>query len=358
MNRKAFTLKDKSKKGFWTRIKNIYDNSPGHAAFTYPIAYIILAPILGGVILGIFVNNFILEIAAGIIMLSTFLAPIWVLTGLIVSKKKLPYILSLIVGFGLLCFIFYMSLMILPGDHGSAQSKASLAIHSRTVKYIAAEIKKCDLGDDKFMGTSQDCPATTLKAINGAVATTDDKNPYYNAELAVRISNNYLNDKDAGFVNLDISGSNIIITTCYRTPCKKEENRQQSTVSLEDEELPANYDHSPLPKEIIEDTESIINADSADDVELNCKYKATDKTVNLIIDRKNKSVKYDGRNYRILYILGDNIYFRSEHNYSDVVYNYSTNNLKGAFGLSLDEIKKNMNINTYNPVFANCYIKK
>ena len=36
------TRKTKPKIGIWARIKNIYDNSPWHAAFTYPIAYIIL----------------------------------------------------------------------------------------------------------------------------------------------------------------------------------------------------------------------------------------------------------------------------------------------------------------------------
>ena len=39
-----------SKRNFWINIKNIYNNSPWHASFTYPILYIFIANILGGLI--------------------------------------------------------------------------------------------------------------------------------------------------------------------------------------------------------------------------------------------------------------------------------------------------------------------
>ena len=35
------SVRNKSNVGIWTRIKNIYNNSPWHAAFTDPIAYMI-----------------------------------------------------------------------------------------------------------------------------------------------------------------------------------------------------------------------------------------------------------------------------------------------------------------------------
>ena len=38
-------------------------------------------------------------------------------------------------------------------------------MHSQAVKYISAEIQKCSLGESKFMGTNQDCPATAAKAV-------------------------------------------------------------------------------------------------------------------------------------------------------------------------------------------------
>ena len=100
-----------SKKNIWTSIKNVYNNSPWHASFTYPILYIFIANILGGIIAAIsangdFENTFLLYVAL-IFMLSMYLTPIWVFVGLIVSKRKKPYILSLIIGLGLL-FIFLL----------------------------------------------------------------------------------------------------------------------------------------------------------------------------------------------------------------------------------------------------------
>ena len=44
------SVRNKSKVGIWTRIKNIYNNSPWHSAFTYPILYILGGLIFGGLI--------------------------------------------------------------------------------------------------------------------------------------------------------------------------------------------------------------------------------------------------------------------------------------------------------------------
>ena len=106
-------------------------------------------------------------------------------------------------------------------------------IHAQTVKYISAEIQKCSLGESKFMGTNQDCPATALKAINGAVATMTDVNPFDSAKLSIRLSSGNTNDEDVGYVSLSASGSDIIIKSCNKTPCNKEANRKISTVRID-----------------------------------------------------------------------------------------------------------------------------
>ena len=103
----------KSQINFWTSIKNIYNNSPWHASFTYPILYIFIANILGGIIAAIsasgdFENTFLINMAL-IFMLSMYLTPIWVLVGLIVSRRKKPYILSLIIGLGLLVILLFFA---------------------------------------------------------------------------------------------------------------------------------------------------------------------------------------------------------------------------------------------------------
>ena len=96
-------------KKIWNSIKNLYNDSPWHASFTYPILYIFIANILGGIIAAIsasrdFQETFLINISL-IFFLSIYLTPLWVFVGLIVSKRKKPYVLSLIIGLGLL-FIF------------------------------------------------------------------------------------------------------------------------------------------------------------------------------------------------------------------------------------------------------------
>ena len=119
------------------------------------------------------------------------------------------------------------------GFTGPAQTSATKTMHAQTVKYISAEIQKCKLGENKFMSNNQYCPATALKAINGAVATMTDKNPFDAAKLSIRTSNSNTNDEDVGYISLSSSGSDIIIKTCNKTPCNKEANRQSRTVSIE-----------------------------------------------------------------------------------------------------------------------------
>tara|TARA_B100002019_G_C21015616_1_gene472175 strand:- start:106 stop:441 length:336 start_codon:yes stop_codon:yes gene_type:complete len=90
-------------------IKDLYNDSPWHASFTYPILYIFIANILGAIIAAIsasrdFQETFLINISL-IFFLSIYLTPLWVFVGLIVSKRKKPYLLSLIIGLGLL-FIF------------------------------------------------------------------------------------------------------------------------------------------------------------------------------------------------------------------------------------------------------------
>ena len=96
----------------WNSITNLYNDSPWHASFTYPILYILVANILGGIIAAIsasrdFENTFLLYISL-IFMSSIYLTPIWVFIGLIVSKRKKPYILSLIIGLSLLFILILL----------------------------------------------------------------------------------------------------------------------------------------------------------------------------------------------------------------------------------------------------------
>ena len=114
------------------------------------------------------------------------------------------------------------------GYTASAKANATKTMHSQAVKYISAEIQKCSLGESKFMGTNQDCPATAAKAVTGAVNTMTDKNPYNASDNAVKSSGSYV----VGQVSLSSSGSTLTIKTCTKTGCASAD-QMTATVSVD-----------------------------------------------------------------------------------------------------------------------------
>ena len=101
------------------------------------------------------------------------------------------------------------------GYTSAAKVNATKTMHAQTVKYISAEIQKCSLGESKFMGTNQNCPATAAKAVTGAVATMSDKNPYNTANAAIVSSTASV----PGQVSLSSSGTTVTVNTCTKTGC-------------------------------------------------------------------------------------------------------------------------------------------
>ena len=114
------------------------------------------------------------------------------------------------------------------GYTASAKANATKTMHSQAVKYISAEIQKCSLGESKFMGTNQDCPATAAKAVTGAVATMTDKNPFSTTNNAIRSSGSY----EVGYVSLSSSGTTITVKTCIATNCATAD-KMEATISVD-----------------------------------------------------------------------------------------------------------------------------
>ena len=117
--------------------------------------------------------------------------------------------------------------------HGSkiAVTKDS---YSNTIEIIKAEIAKCKSGEAKFMGSNEDCPVTGAKIVNGLLVMFQDypKNPFDDFKKAIRNSDSNNDDKDLGYISVSTTESKVIVKTCIKTPCKKEENRKQSIVSV------------------------------------------------------------------------------------------------------------------------------
>ena len=215
-------VRNKSKVGIWTRIKNIFNNSPWHAAFTYPIIYVIFFISL------LFIPY---ESNIGLIFIFILLAPLWVFLGIFISKKKTPFVLSLFTG--LIIVPIFIAIYVAQDFAGSAKTAATKTINAQTVRYISRELDKCRLGDDTAMNGLLNCSKYNAETVMVAILKTSlDKNPFNTTYNAVRSSSSNTNDEDVGYVSLSSSGSNIIIKSCNKTPCKKEENRKQSTVSI------------------------------------------------------------------------------------------------------------------------------
>ena len=105
------------------------------------------------------------------------------------------------------------------GYTAGAKKSAAKSNHASVLKYVAAETKKCDLGETKVMkdsaGTKQlTClNRTGSTVITAAVAAlTDFKNPYNTSTGAVSGTKT---SSDAGYVTMTASGNEITIVTCF-----------------------------------------------------------------------------------------------------------------------------------------------
>ena len=124
------------------------------------------------------------------------------------------------------------------GYTSGAKKQAAKSNHSAVVKYIAAELQKCNLGETSAMGGKLTCSGRDAsKVITAATANdgpfADFKNPYVTADLAVRESTD---TSKGGYVNLNAKSTSIVtVATCFteNSDCSTSSNVVTKDITIE-----------------------------------------------------------------------------------------------------------------------------
>jgi type IV pilus assembly protein PilA len=117
------------------------------------------------------------------------------------------------------------------GYTAGAKKQAAKSNHSAVSKYIAAELQKCNLGNEKVMSGNLTCKSNTAaKTVTASIkALADFKNPYSTSDAAVTSSGSY----GLGNSNLVAAGTQIAIRTCFQDACTDAANRSITRVEIE-----------------------------------------------------------------------------------------------------------------------------
>tara|TARA_Y100000590_G_scaffold460209_1_gene619042 strand:+ start:233 stop:694 length:462 start_codon:yes stop_codon:yes gene_type:complete len=106
------------------------------------------------------------------------------------------------------------------GYTAGAKKSSAKSNHASVVKYVAAELKKCEIGSTKVMGDNLTCADRKKKAGNVHTATEsalkdEFKNPYDTANSAISTTTLTKCDADnEGKTSVNDDKSTVTITTC------------------------------------------------------------------------------------------------------------------------------------------------
>ena len=135
------------------------------------------------------------------------------------KKEKGFTLIELLVVVAIIGILAAVGVVAYSGYTSGAKKSAAKSNQGSIVKYVAAELKKCDLGEEKVMGGNLTCGnrkngTVVHTAVNTALAT-EFKNPYKTSDPAITTTTlTACNTDTEGNTSVNDDGSNVTIVTC------------------------------------------------------------------------------------------------------------------------------------------------
>ena len=129
------------------------------------------------------------------------------------------------------------------GYIAGANKSATKSNHASAVKYIAAELAKCSIGETEVMKASDDSVLTCSGRDGGGnvsaqavVAMGDFKNAYDTSADSGVVDgavSSAESDDNVGFTYITDDGDNVDVATCFVKDCDDSANCMENTISIE-----------------------------------------------------------------------------------------------------------------------------